>query len=57
MSCGAYMRRCFITRSRYTEKEDFTGADGVFDCIGEAGSERFSLADLAKALEAKKVPV
>ncbi len=51
------MRRCFITRSRYTEKEDFTGADGVFDCIGEAGSERFSLADLAKALEAKKVPV
>lgn len=26
--------------------EDFSAADAVFDCIGEAGDERFSLDDL-----------
>jgi hypothetical protein len=51
--------RCFVTKSSYTGNEDFTGADGIFDCIGEKGDERFSLADLTKAVEAaaSKAPV
>lgn len=35
-----------VTESYYTKGEDFTIADAVFDCIGEAGDERFSLNDL-----------
>ena len=35
-----------MTESYYTKGEDFTIADAVFDCIGEAGDERFSLNDL-----------
>ena len=38
--------RCVVTRSAYTQDEAFAGADAVFDCIGEAGEERFSLDDL-----------
>ena len=38
--------RCVVTKSSYTEEEDFSKADAVFDCIGEAGQERFSFADL-----------
>ena len=38
--------RCVVTKSRYTEDEDFDVADAVFDCIGDAGDERFSLHDL-----------
>lgn len=38
--------RCIITKSRYTGGEDFSVADVVFDCIGDAGDERFSLYDL-----------
>ena len=38
--------RCVVTRSAYTQGEAFEGADAVFDCIGEAGEERFSLDDL-----------
>ena len=38
--------RCVVTESYYTKGEDFTIADAVFDCIGEAGDERFSLNDL-----------
>jgi beta-phosphoglucomutase-like phosphatase (HAD superfamily) len=38
--------RCIVTKSRYTEDEDFDVADAVFDCIGDAGDERFSLHDL-----------
>jgi beta-phosphoglucomutase-like phosphatase (HAD superfamily) len=40
---------CVVTKSSYTGAEDFgaAGADAVYDCIGEAGEERFSLADLA----------
>jgi hypothetical protein len=34
----------------YTASEDFTGAAEVWDCIGDAGSERFSLADMARAV-------
>ncbi len=44
---------CVVTKSSYTEKEDFTGADAVFDCIGEAAERRFSLSDLVKLVEAK----
>ena len=37
---------CVVTKSSYTGNEDFVGSDAVFDCIGDAGSERFSLKDL-----------
>jgi beta-phosphoglucomutase-like phosphatase (HAD superfamily) len=42
---------CVITKSSYTQNEDFSAADAVHDCIGNAGEERFSLADLSKLLE------
>lgn len=35
-----------MTTSFYTGDEDFATADAVFDCIGDAGDERFSLSDL-----------
>lgn len=35
-----------MTESYYTKGEDFKIADAVFDCIGEAGDERFRLSDL-----------
>jgi hypothetical protein len=38
--------RCVVTESHYPKGEDFAIADAVFDCIGEAGEERFSLHDL-----------
>jgi hypothetical protein len=38
--------RCIVTKSRYTENERFDSADAIFDCIGDAGDERFSLDDL-----------
>uniref|UniRef100_A0A7S0RKF3 Uncharacterized protein n=1 Tax=Chlamydomonas leiostraca TaxID=1034604 RepID=A0A7S0RKF3_9CHLO len=44
---------CFVTKSSYTTNEDFTGADGIFDCIGDRGDERFSLSDFVHALEKK----
>lgn len=44
---------CFVTKSSYTQNENFANADGIFDCIGNAGEERFSLADLAAASAAK----
>ena len=37
--------RCIVTKSRYTEGESFNSADAIFDCIGDAGDERFSLED------------
>jgi hypothetical protein len=40
------MRRVVVTKSYYTQNEDFRIADAVFDCIGDAGDERFSLSDL-----------
>ncbi|CAG9467283.1 unnamed protein product [Pedinophyceae sp. YPF-701] len=42
---GAGMR-VVVTKSSYTEEEDFAEADAVFDCIGDEGDERFSLDDL-----------
>lgn len=42
---AAGMRVC-VTKSIYTENEDFSTADAVFDCIGDAGDERFSFQDL-----------
>lgn len=44
--------RCVVTKSSYTQLEDFSAADRVFDCIGDAGQERFSLADLCDLLAA-----
>lgn len=38
--------RVVVTESYYTKGEDFATADAVFDCIGEEGSENFSLSDL-----------
>ena len=38
--------RCIVTKSRYTEGESFDSADAIFDCIGDAGDERFSLDDV-----------
>lgn len=40
--------KCVITQSSYTAGEDFASADGVFDCIGDKGDERFSLSDLER---------
>lgn len=37
----------------HTQREDFAGADAVHDCIGDAGSERFGLAELASLSTAK----
>ena len=39
------MRVC-VTKSIYSEDEDFECADAVFDCIGDAGDERFTFQDL-----------
>ena len=39
------MRVC-VTKSIYSEGEDFDCADAVFDCIGDKGSERFGFNDL-----------
>jgi hypothetical protein len=35
-----------VTQSSYTADEDFSLADAVFECIGDAGDEQFSLHDL-----------
>ena len=40
------LSRCFVTRSSYTQEEDFSKADAIYDCIGEEGDERFSLKEL-----------
>lgn len=48
-------RRCVVTKSSYTQNEDFEGADAIFDCIGEAGDAKsFSLRDLVQMVEAKQ---
>lgn len=44
---------CVITKSSYTAEENFDVADAIFDCIGEAGQERFSLKDLSALLDKK----
>ncbi len=43
---------CVVTKSSYTQNEDFSNADAVHDCIGDQGDERFSLADLSAMLQA-----
>lgn len=43
-----WLCRCFVTKSEYTEDEDFTKADAVYDCIGDEGDERFSYSDMIK---------
>ncbi len=35
-----------MTTSAYTKEEKFDSADAIYDCIGDAGDERFSLNDL-----------
>ncbi|CAD7699183.1 unnamed protein product [Ostreobium quekettii] len=39
--------RCVVTKSSYTQNEDFGNADAVFDCIGDTPQDGFSLQDLA----------
>jgi HAD superfamily hydrolase (TIGR01509 family) len=46
--------RVVVTESYYTKGEDFSVADAVYDCIGDAGDERFSLSTLS-ALESATV--
>lgn len=46
MAARAAGMRCIVTTSSYTAGEDFAAADAVFDCIGDAGDERFGFADL-----------
>lgn len=41
---------CVITKSSYTQGEKFDVADAVYDCIGDVGAARFSLADLSKMI-------
>ena len=48
MLSGCLICRCFVTKSQYTEDEDFTKADAVYDCIGDEGDERFSYSDMIK---------
>lgn len=44
---------CAITKSSYTQGEDFAGADAVTPCIGDApGEQHLSLAKLSLLLEA-----
>jgi hypothetical protein len=42
-------------RTCATQNEDFSSADAVFDCIGEAGEERINLAQLEQLLDAATV--
>ncbi|GMH37855.1 hypothetical protein BSKO_05739 [Bryopsis sp. KO-2023] len=37
--------KCFVTKSSYTTGENFESADGIYDCIGDAPNEQFSLKD------------
>lgn len=46
---------CVITKSSYTQNEDFSAADAVFDCIGDAGDERFGLRQLEQLLDTAAV--
>jgi HAD superfamily hydrolase (TIGR01509 family) len=38
--------RCCVTKSIYSEGEDFSRADAVFDCLGDEGDERVKFHDL-----------
>ena len=46
---------CIVTKSAYTQNEDFANADAVVDCIGESGQERFSLHDMLDITKAAAV--
>jgi HAD superfamily hydrolase (TIGR01509 family) len=46
---------CVVTKSSYTQDEKFDQADAIFDCIGDQGSERFSLSDLVKLIDKVEV--
>ncbi|CAJ1975003.1 unnamed protein product [Sphenostylis stenocarpa] len=46
---------CIITKSGYTQDEDFLNADAVFDCIGDPPEERFDLAFCGSLLEKQYV--
>eukprot|EP00879_Flechtneria_rotunda_P023992 GHRR01025412.1.p1 GENE.GHRR01025412.1~~GHRR01025412.1.p1 ORF type:complete len:203 (+),score=56.98 GHRR01025412.1:317-925(+) len=41
---------CVITKSSYTQNEDFSSADAVYSCIGDSPADGFSLADLSNLL-------
>lgn len=37
-----------MTKSSYTENEDFHKADAIYDCIGDKGDERFTFAEVTQ---------
>lgn len=37
-----------MTKSSYTEDEDFLKADAIYDCIGDKGDERFTFAEVTQ---------
>jgi len=37
-----------VTKSSYTEDEDFHKADAIYDCIGDKGDERFTFAQVTQ---------
>ena len=43
--------RCVVTKSSYTDGEDFQQADAIYDCIGDRGDERFTFEDLVQILQ------
>ncbi|GAX72691.1 hypothetical protein CEUSTIGMA_g147.t1 [Chlamydomonas eustigma] len=45
---------CMVTKSSYTQGEDFTEADAIYDCIGEENEKRFSLTDLEMMVAGKQ---
>eukprot|EP00983_Pelagomonas_calceolata_P010729 347005-Pelagomonas_calceolata.AAC.2 len=52
---GAYAAKaagmvCLVTKSSYTQHEDFSEADGVYAEIGEKGSEKFTVNGTIKLL-------
>ena len=46
---------CIVTKSAYTQNEDFANADAVVDCIGDSGQERFSLHNMLEITKAAAV--
>lgn len=46
---------CIVTKSGYTENEDFAKADAVFPCIGDPPSQNFDLSFASSLLLEKKL--
>lgn len=44
---------CVVTKSSYTQNEDFTGADAIYDSLDAGGVTLPKLSELAAAAAAK----